>query len=201
MWQKTFILRKKFWNSALCYPSGAYGIVYRARDTSGRYVALKKIRISLTSEGIPMTTLREISLLKNLDSYSHPHIVKLVAPEIVTRTFSNFGKKTFRCHSPTRWSWKPAGTIFGFRILGKRPGRLHFASAHYVYYPFASDSGKKMFVRRENSVKYNFTVAMFFVSFRRKQWNFFFFGCFRDSQKNFSLESTFCTLIESSTEI
>lgn len=56
--------------------AGAYGIVYRARDTSGRYVALKKIRISLTSDGIPMTTLREISLLKNLDSYNHPHIVK-----------------------------------------------------------------------------------------------------------------------------
>lgn len=76
MWQKTLISCEKFLNSVLCYPSGAYGIVYRARDTSGRYVALKKIRISLTSEGIPMTTLREISLLKNLDSYSHPHIVK-----------------------------------------------------------------------------------------------------------------------------
>lgn len=59
-----------------CVLAGAYGIVYRARDTSGRYVALKKIRISLTSDGIPMTTLREISLLKNLDSYNHPHIVK-----------------------------------------------------------------------------------------------------------------------------
>ncbi|XP_070499228.1 cyclin-dependent kinase 6 [Chironomus tepperi] len=59
--------------------NGAYGIVYRARDqTNGTYVALKKIRISITSDGIPMTTLREISLLKNLDSYNHPHIVKLL---------------------------------------------------------------------------------------------------------------------------
>jgi serine/threonine protein kinase len=58
-------------------PAGAYGVVYRARDqTNGSYVALKKIRISITSDGIPMTTLREISLLKNLDSYNHPHIVK-----------------------------------------------------------------------------------------------------------------------------
>ena len=57
-------------------PLGAYGIVYRARDqTNGTYVALKKIRISIASDGIPMTTLREISLLKNLDSYNHPHIV------------------------------------------------------------------------------------------------------------------------------
>lgn len=59
------------------HATGAYGIVYRARDqTTGNYVALKKIRISLTSDGVPMSTLREISLLKKLDSYSHPHIVK-----------------------------------------------------------------------------------------------------------------------------
>lgn len=57
--------------------TGAYGIVYRARDqTTGDYVALKKIRISITSGGVPMSTLREISILKNLDSYNHPHIVK-----------------------------------------------------------------------------------------------------------------------------
>lgn len=51
-------------------------MVYRAIDPTGRYVALKKIRISLTADGIPMTTLREIALLKNLDSFNHPHIVK-----------------------------------------------------------------------------------------------------------------------------
>lgn len=58
--------------------AGAYGVVYRAIDPTGRYVALKKIRISLTADGIPMTTLREIALLKNLDSFNHPHIVKWV---------------------------------------------------------------------------------------------------------------------------
>lgn len=71
-----FTSNDPFW---VLYPAGAYGIVYRARDqTNGSYVALKKIRISLCADGIPMTTLREISLLKNLDSYNHPHIVKWV---------------------------------------------------------------------------------------------------------------------------
>jgi cyclin-dependent kinase 4 len=63
----------------LCLYLGAYGVVYRAIDVTGRYVALKKIRISLTADGIPMTTLREIALLKNLDSFNHPHIVKWVS--------------------------------------------------------------------------------------------------------------------------
>lgn len=56
---------------------GAYGTVYRARvmDT-GAIVALKKVRIPLTDEGIPMSTLREIALLKQLESFEHPNIVK-----------------------------------------------------------------------------------------------------------------------------
>ncbi|CAO1326740.1 unnamed protein product [Diamesa tonsa] len=32
----------------------------------------------MSADGIPMTTLREISLLKNLDSYQHPNVVKLL---------------------------------------------------------------------------------------------------------------------------
>lgn len=59
--------------------NGAYGVVYRARDlVTSAIVALKKVRIALTSDGIPMTTLREISLLKQLDSFQHPNIVKLL---------------------------------------------------------------------------------------------------------------------------
>lgn len=76
-------------------PAGAYGVVYRARDnTNGGYVALKKIRISITSDGIPMTTLREISLLKHLDSYNHPHIVKWGRMSLIL--FYVFTKKPFR---------------------------------------------------------------------------------------------------------
>jgi serine/threonine protein kinase len=54
---------------------GTYGVVYKAKDRqTGRYMALKKIRLEGEDEGIPPTSIREISLLKELD---HPNIVKL----------------------------------------------------------------------------------------------------------------------------
>ncbi|GLV36272.1 Cyclin-dependent kinase 4 [Carabus blaptoides fortunei] len=59
--------------------NGAYGTVYKARDrTNNLIVALKKVRVSLTEDGIPMSTLREISLLKQLDTFEHPNIVRLL---------------------------------------------------------------------------------------------------------------------------
>ncbi|XP_055379823.1 cyclin-dependent kinase 4 [Condylostylus longicornis] len=60
--------------------TGAYGTVYRARDLNnpGHYVAIKKVRVTLTDDGVPMSTLREITLLKQLDSSQHPNIVKLL---------------------------------------------------------------------------------------------------------------------------
>lgn len=58
--------------------TGAYGTVYKARDKAGNIVALKKVRVTLTDDGVPMSTLREISLLKQLDSSQHPNIVKLL---------------------------------------------------------------------------------------------------------------------------
>lgn len=58
---------------------GAYGTVFKARDKSNsRVVALKKIRVSLKDDGIPMSTLREIALLKHLDTFEHPNIVRLL---------------------------------------------------------------------------------------------------------------------------
>lgn len=57
--------------------TGAYGTVYRARDNhTGRIVAIKKVRIPLTDNGVPMSTLREIALLKQLNASDHPNIVK-----------------------------------------------------------------------------------------------------------------------------
>ena len=55
---------------------GTYGEVYKVKDTKlGKTVALKKIIIQNENEGIPSTTLREISILKNL---KHPNIVGLL---------------------------------------------------------------------------------------------------------------------------
>lgn len=54
---------------------GTYGIVYKARDLRDCQIrAIKKIRLEEEDEGIPSTTLREISALKDL---SHPNIIKL----------------------------------------------------------------------------------------------------------------------------
>uniref|UniRef100_A0A915HQ62 Protein kinase domain-containing protein n=1 Tax=Romanomermis culicivorax TaxID=13658 RepID=A0A915HQ62_ROMCU len=52
-----------------------YGVVYKARQKStGKLVALKKIRLESEEEGVPSTAIREISLLKEL---RHPNVVKL----------------------------------------------------------------------------------------------------------------------------
>ncbi|EFO23943.2 CMGC/CDK/CDC2 protein kinase [Loa loa] len=55
---------------------GAYGVVYKGIEKStGRLVAMKKMRSVHRSEGIPGTALREMTLLKRL---KHPNIVSLV---------------------------------------------------------------------------------------------------------------------------
>lgn len=61
---------------------GAYGVVYKARDTTtGKMFALKKIKVGVETEneGISSSALRELSLLKQLD---HENIVRLEDVEI-----------------------------------------------------------------------------------------------------------------------
>ncbi|RHY45972.1 hypothetical protein DYB30_008431 [Aphanomyces astaci] len=56
-----------------CIGAGTYGRVYEAKDrVSGEVVALKKIKTLNESEGVPVTTLREIVALKSL---RHPNLV------------------------------------------------------------------------------------------------------------------------------
>lgn len=40
------------------------------------YRCLYRVRVALTEDGVPMSTLREIALLKQLDAFKHPNIVK-----------------------------------------------------------------------------------------------------------------------------
>jgi serine/threonine protein kinase len=55
---------------------GAYGKVYKARDTqSGIFIAMKKTLHNFEREGVPTTVLREICLLREL---THPNIVNLM---------------------------------------------------------------------------------------------------------------------------
>lgn len=59
---------------------GTYGQVYKASDKhTGEMVALKKVRLENEKEGFPITAVREIKILRQLD---HPNIVNL--KEIVT---------------------------------------------------------------------------------------------------------------------
>lgn len=59
---------------------GTYGKVYKAKDiNTGDLVALKKTRLDMEEEGVPSTTLREVSLLLMLSESNH--IVKLHSVE------------------------------------------------------------------------------------------------------------------------
>ena len=60
---------------------GAYATVYKAKDkkNKGQFVALKEILIPINSEdGVPMSAIREIGLLKQLEKFNHQNIVKWV---------------------------------------------------------------------------------------------------------------------------
>ncbi|KAL6043182.1 Cyclin-dependent kinase C-1 [Balamuthia mandrillaris] len=64
---------------------GTYGQVYKARNKyTKEIVALKKVRMDNEKEGFPITAIREIKILKELDS---EHVIKL--KEIVTSKASN----------------------------------------------------------------------------------------------------------------
>jgi len=57
---------------------GTYGVVYKAKEKqTGKFVALKKIRLDNEDEGVPSTAVREISLLNELSK--HPNVVKLLS--------------------------------------------------------------------------------------------------------------------------
>lgn len=60
--------------------NGAYGTVFKAKDprNEGSWVAIKRIKIQNTEEGMPMSAIREIALLKQLENYEHPNIVRLL---------------------------------------------------------------------------------------------------------------------------
>ena len=66
---------------------GTYGEVYKAQDLLlDRFVALKKMKLEQDENGIPPTTLREMSILLSI---SHPNIMKL-EDFIINRTSLTF---------------------------------------------------------------------------------------------------------------
>ena len=68
---------------------GTYGKVYKAREkATGKIVALKKTKLLEDSEGVPPTTLREVSLLRMLST--DPHIVRYSSFLISQSLYYNF---------------------------------------------------------------------------------------------------------------
>lgn len=56
---------------------GTYGIVFKARNTqTGALYAIKKLRLDGLSEGVPATSIREVTLLHDLSH--HPNVVRLL---------------------------------------------------------------------------------------------------------------------------
>lgn len=57
---------------------GAYGKVYKARDlkNGGRFVALKRVRVQTEEEGMPLSTIREVAVLRQLEAFEHPNVVR-----------------------------------------------------------------------------------------------------------------------------
>lgn len=58
--------------------TGAYGTVFKAKDLAneGQFVALKKVKVPLSEDGVPLGTLREIALLKHIEAFEHPNVVR-----------------------------------------------------------------------------------------------------------------------------
>ncbi|KAI9282642.1 kinase-like domain-containing protein [Sporodiniella umbellata] len=55
---------------------GTYGVVYRVKDNKTKQiVALKKVRMERETDGMPISSLREISILKRM---KHPNIVNVI---------------------------------------------------------------------------------------------------------------------------
>nr|QOY46758.1 cyclin-dependent kinase 6 [Ambystoma maculatum] len=67
---------------------GAYGKVFKARDlkNGGRFVALKQVRVQTGEEGMPLSTIREVAVLRHLETFEHPNVVRLFDVCTVSRT-------------------------------------------------------------------------------------------------------------------
>ncbi|CAG8714812.1 4809_t:CDS:2 [Cetraspora pellucida] len=98
---------------------GTYGIVYRAKDKkTGRIVALKQVRLDLPigeQEGIPPTSLREISLLKECSK--NENIVKYV--EIVFNVKFQNRYKSLSAPQIPNFVWDLTASIVGIETQKK----------------------------------------------------------------------------------
>uniref|UniRef100_A0A3P9HWD9 Protein kinase domain-containing protein n=1 Tax=Oryzias latipes TaxID=8090 RepID=A0A3P9HWD9_ORYLA len=56
-------------------PAEEYGFA-ALRFYSGKFVALKNVRVQTDQNGLPVSTVREVALLKRLEQFDHPNVVR-----------------------------------------------------------------------------------------------------------------------------
>ncbi|KAF9645608.1 Pkinase-domain-containing protein, partial [Thelephora ganbajun] len=68
--------RQARWLKEAKIGEGTYAVVYRAREkTTGRRVAIKKIKVGQFKDGLDMSAIREVKYLREL---SHPNVIELL---------------------------------------------------------------------------------------------------------------------------
>jgi serine/threonine protein kinase len=48
------------------------------QSSNPQYVAIKRLRVQNTDEGMPLSHVREIALLRQLDAFKHPNVIRLL---------------------------------------------------------------------------------------------------------------------------
>lgn len=105
---------------------GTFGKVYKARNTaSGKFVALKRIRMETERDGFPVTAMREIKLLQSL---RHDNVVQLYEMMVSNGEFI-----TIRPISISLWKCRsPRIRLHGLRVYGSRSHGYPLADPVYV---------------------------------------------------------------------
>ncbi|KZS94600.1 CMGC/CDK/CDK7 protein kinase [Sistotremastrum niveocremeum HHB9708] len=68
--------REKKWAKIAKVGEGTYAVVYKAKEiTTGRQVAIKKIKIGQFKDGLDMSAIREVTYLRELH---HPNVIELL---------------------------------------------------------------------------------------------------------------------------
>ena len=57
---------------------GAYGKVFKAHDlkNGGRFLALKRERVQTSEEDMRLPTIREVAVLRHLETFGQPYVVR-----------------------------------------------------------------------------------------------------------------------------
>lgn len=91
----------KLWKRGQKLGEGTFGEVYIAtHERTGETAALKKIKLECEDEGVPGTTLREVSLLKELQ---HPNVVQYVC--LLSSPFATWHAASLHV-APAAWTSK-----------------------------------------------------------------------------------------------